>query len=81
MIMRYSTICLVAAIICFIAGAAIFMLALFARMFDPEPAGAVGAVLIMAFLFLSIANIAFRNRKGRKRRKSEGRRGRKWDVG
>ena len=30
--MRYSTICLVAAIICFIAGAGIFMLALFARL-------------------------------------------------
>ena len=47
--MRYSTICLVAAIICFIAGAGIFMLALFARMFDPQPAGAIGLVLIMAF--------------------------------
>ena len=63
MSMRYSTICLVAAIICFIAGAIIFMLALFAKIFDPEPAGAVGAVLILAFLVLSIANIAFRNKE------------------
>jgi len=63
MIMRYSTICLVAAIICFVAGAGIFMLALFARMFDPKPAGAIGLVLIFAFLFLSMATIAFRNKE------------------
>ena len=61
--MKYSTICLVAAIICFTAGAIIFMLALFARALDPQPAGAVGLVLIMAFLFLSMANIAFRNKE------------------
>ena len=61
--MRNSTICLVAAIICFAAGAGIFMLALFTEMLDPKPAGAVGLVLILAFLFLSMANIAFRNKE------------------
>ena len=63
MSMRNSTICLIAAIICFVAGAGIFMLALFARMFDPQPAGAIGLILIFAFLFLSMANIAFRNKE------------------
>ena len=61
--MRYSTICLVAAIVCFTAGAIIFMLALFAKALDPEPAGAAGLILILAFLFLSMANIAFRNKE------------------
>ena len=61
--MRPSAICLVAAIVCFITGAAIFILALFARMFDPVVAGGIGSILIMAFLFLSIANIILRNKE------------------
>ena len=61
--MRPSTICLIAAIVCFIAGAAIFMLALFARAIDPQTGGAIGSILIIAFLALSMVNIALRNRE------------------
>ena len=61
--MRPSTICLIAGIICFIVGATIFMLALFARAIDPQTGGAVGSVLIIAFLALSIINIALRNKE------------------
>ena len=61
--MKYSTICLIASIACFIAGAIIFMLALFARMLEPQSAGAVGSILIMAFLFLSIGTILLRNKE------------------
>ena len=61
--MRPSTICLLAGIVCFIAGAAIFMLALFARAIDPHTGGAVGSVLIIAFLALSMINIALRNKE------------------
>ena len=61
--MRPSTICLVAAVICFIAGAAIFMLALFAKTIDPETGGAAGSILIIAFLVLSMVNIALRNKE------------------
>lgn len=61
--MRPSTICLVAAVICFIAGAAIFVLALFAKTIDPETGGAAGSILIIAFLALSMVNIALRNKE------------------
>ena len=63
MIMRKSTICLISSIICFAAGALIFGLALFARMFDPEIAGAIGSILIIAFLFLSVLTIMVRNKE------------------
>ena len=61
--MRPSSICLIVAVICFIAGAIIFMLALFARTIDPQTGGAVGSILIIAFLALSMVNIALRNRE------------------
>ena len=61
--MRPSTICLLAAVVCFIAGAIIFMLALFARTIDPQTGGAVGSVLIIAFLALCMVNIALRNKE------------------
>ena len=61
--MRKSTICLISSIVCFAAGALIFGLALFAGMFDPEIAGAIGSILIIAFLFLSIMTIMFRNKE------------------
>ena len=67
--MRPSTICLVAALICFIAGAAIFMLALFARTIDPQTGGAAGSTLIIAFLALSMVNIALRNKERAKEEK------------
>ena len=67
--MRPSTVCLIAAVICFIAGAAIFMLALFARTVDPQTGGAVGSVLIIAFLALSMVNIALRNKERAKEEK------------
>ena len=63
MTMRKSTICLLSSIICFAAGALIFGLALFARMFDPEIAGAIGSILIIAFLFLSVLTIMVRNKE------------------
>ena len=63
MIMRKSTICLISSIICFSAGALIFGLALFARMFDPEIAGGIGSALIIAFLFLSVLTIMVRNKE------------------
>ena len=61
--MKNSTICLIASIVCFSIGAAIFILALFARIFDPQPAGGIGLALIMAFFVLSMATIAFRNKE------------------
>ena len=61
--MKASTVCLIAAVICFTIGAIIFMLALFARMFDPKVAGGIGSALIIAFLALSVANIILRNRE------------------
>ena len=61
--MKASTVCLIAAVVCFTVGAVIFMLALFLRMFDPEVAGGIGSVLIIAFLLLSVANIILRNRE------------------
>ena len=61
--MRPSTICLIAAIVCFAIGAAIFMLALFGGMFDPKVAGGIGVVFIMAFLMFSILNIILRNKE------------------
>ena len=61
--MKASTICLVSSIICFAIGATIFILALFARVLDPKVAGGVGAVFIMAFLGLTIANILLRNKE------------------
>ena len=61
--MTKSKICLVSAIVCFTIGAIIFMLALFGRMLDPAIAGGVGGAFIVAFLALSIANIAFRNKE------------------
>ena len=67
--MRPSTICLVTAVICFIAGAVIFMLALFARTIDPQTGGAVGSILIIAFLALSLVNIALRNKERAKEEK------------
>ena len=61
--MRLSTICLLAGVVCFIAGAVIFMLALFARTIDPQTGGTVGSILIIAFLALSMINIALRNKE------------------
>ena len=61
--MKTSRICLISSIVCFAAGALIFGLALFARMFEPKSAGAIGSVLIVAFLFLSMATIFFKNRE------------------
>ena len=63
MTMRKSTICLLSSIICFAAGALIFGLALFARMFDSEIAGGIGSALIIAFLFLSVLTIMVRNKE------------------
>ena len=63
MTMRKSTICLISSIICFTAGVLIFGLALFARMFDPEIAGGIGSILIIAFLFLSVLTIMARNKE------------------
>ena len=67
--MRPSSICLIVAVICFIAGAIIFMLALFARTIDPQTGGAVGSILIIAFLALSLVNIALRNKERAKEEK------------
>ena len=61
--MKPSNICLISSIVCFAAGALIFGLALFARMFEPKSAGAIGSVLIVAFLFLSMATIFFKNKE------------------
>ena len=61
--MRLSTICLISSIACFAAGAAIFMLALFAKAIEPKTGGAIGSVLTLAFLFLSIATIIVRNKE------------------
>ena len=61
--MRASTVCLVSGIVCFIVGIIIFMLALFARTIEPKIGGAIGSILILAFLFLSIATILFRNKE------------------
>ena len=63
MTMRKSTICLISSIVCFAAGALIFGLALFTKMFDPEVGGGIGSVLIFAFLFLSILTILIRNKE------------------
>ncbi len=61
--MRKSTVCLASSIICFAVGVAIFMLALFARAIEPKTGGAIGSILILAFLFLSIATIIIRNKE------------------
>ena len=61
--MRASTVCLVSGIVCFTVGIIIFMLALFARTIEPQTGGAIGSILILAFLFLSIATILFRNKE------------------
>ena len=61
--MRNSTICLISAVICFAVGAIIFMLALFARMFDPKTAGGIGLAFIFAFFILSMIVIPLRNRE------------------
>ena len=61
--MKASTVCLVSSIICFTVGIIIFMLALFARSIEPKTGGAIGSILILAFLFLSIATILFRNKE------------------
>ena len=61
--MRKSSICLIAAIICFIIGAIFFMLALFTKNIDPKTGGAVGDIFVMAFLLLSFVNIALRNKE------------------
>ena len=69
--MKASTICLVSSIICFAIGATIFILALFARIFDPEVAGGIGSILIIAFLFLSILTIIIRNKERAEEEKKE----------
>ena len=51
------------ACVCFTVGIIIFMLALFARTIEPKTGGAIGSILILAFLFLSIATILFRNKE------------------
>ena len=61
--MKASKICLIAAVVCFLIGAIIFMLALFAGMFDRRIAGGIGAAFILAFLALCFANIFFRNKE------------------
>ena len=71
MTMRCSTICLVSSIICFSVGALIFGLALFAGMFDPDIAGAVGLILMFAFLILSMLTIMFRNKERAEEEKKE----------
>ncbi len=61
--MRKSTICLIAAVICFIIGAVVFMLALFTHSVDPKTGGAIGSMFVLAFLLLCFVNIALRNRE------------------
>ena len=61
--MKPSTICLISGIICFIAGAAIFILALFTKTLEPKSAGAVGSILIVLFLFLSMGTIVLKNKE------------------
>ena len=61
--MRTSTVTLIAGIISFIAGAAIFILALFARILDPDGAGLAGVLLIILFIILMFATIAIRNKE------------------
>ena len=61
--MLRSKMCLIASMVCFTAGATIFILALFFRIFDPEIAGLIGSALIFAFLALSMVTIAFRNKE------------------
>ena len=69
--MRYSTICLASSVICFSVGVLIFGLALFARMFDPDIAGAIGLILMIAFLVLSVLTVMFRNREREEEGKKE----------
>ena len=69
MTMRKSTICLASSVICFSVGALIFGLALFAGMFDPGVAGAIGLILMIAFLALSMLTIMFRNREREEEKK------------
>ena len=71
MTMKNSTICLISSIICFSVGVLIFGLALFARIFDPEVAGAIGLILMIAFLVLSMLTIMFRNREREEEGKKE----------
>lgn len=61
--MRYSTVCLTSGIVCFIAGAVIFALALFGRMLDPEIGGSIGSTLIFIFLVLMMVTVIFRNKE------------------
>ena len=69
--MKNSTICLISSIACFSVGVLIFGLALFARIFDPEVAGAIGLILMIAFLILSMLTIMFRNMEREKEGKKE----------
>ena len=71
MTMRTSTVCLISSVVCFIVGVTIFILALFARIFDPEVAGGIGSILIIAFLFLSILTIMIRNKERLEEEKKE----------
>ena len=52
--MRYSTICLASSVICFSVGVLIFGLALFAGMFDPGVAGAIGLILMIDHIDIHI---------------------------
>ena len=69
--MRYSTVCLASSVICFSVGVLIFGLALFAGMFDPGVAGAIGLILMIAFLVLSMLTVMFRNREREEEGKKE----------
>lgn len=61
--MRHSTVCLISGIVCFVAGAAIFALALFGRMLDPEIGGGIGSSLIFIFLILMMVTVMLRNKE------------------